>query len=196
MGLTFASFQALGLDVGLAMARAARDAGCSSYWTAETVGPEAFATLGAVAASVGGLDLGTGVLALQLRTPQATAMGAATLQALAPDRDVLLGVGISSGANFIGALKVLEERGGEGVVVTVFPDDNKKYLTTDLLREEPERDTHLSPDVELLGFRSFKRVCHTCCDPLECLEGVPADFVEAESALPSCPRRMSADSCG
>ncbi len=96
VGLTFASFQALGLDVGLAMARAARDAGCSSYWTAETVGPEAFATLGAVAASVGGLDLGTGVLALQLRTPQATAMGAATLQALAPDRDILLGVGISS----------------------------------------------------------------------------------------------------
>jgi alkanesulfonate monooxygenase SsuD/methylene tetrahydromethanopterin reductase-like flavin-dependent oxidoreductase (luciferase family) len=96
VGLTFASFQALGLDVGLSMARAARDAGIGSYWTAETVGTEAFATLGAVAAGVGGLDLGTGVLALQLRTPQVTAMGAATLQALAPDRDVLLGVGISS----------------------------------------------------------------------------------------------------
>ncbi len=96
VGLTFASFQGLGIDVGLAMARAARDAGCSSFWTAETVGTEAFATLGAVAAGVGGLDLGTGVLALQLRTPQVAAMGAATLQALAPDRDVLLGVGISS----------------------------------------------------------------------------------------------------
>ena len=96
VGLTFASFQALGLDVGLAMARTARDAGCSSFWTAETVGTEAFATLGAVAAGVGGLDLGTGVLALQLRTPQVAAMGAATLQALAPDREVLLGVGISS----------------------------------------------------------------------------------------------------
>lgn len=96
IGLTFASFQNLGLDVGMAMARTARDAGCSSFWTAETVGPEAFATLGAVAAGVGGLDLGTGVLALQLRTPQVAAMGAATLQALAPDRDVLLGVGVSS----------------------------------------------------------------------------------------------------
>ena len=74
VGLTFASFQALGLDVGLAMARTARDAGCSSFWTAETVGTEAFATLGAVAAGVGGLDLGTGVLALQLRTPQVAAM--------------------------------------------------------------------------------------------------------------------------
>jgi 5,10-methylenetetrahydromethanopterin reductase len=96
IGLTFASFQALGLDVGLSLARRARDAGWESFWTAETVGPEAFATLGAVAAGVGGLDLGTGVLALQLRTPMLAAMGAATLQALAPDRDVLLGVGISS----------------------------------------------------------------------------------------------------
>jgi 5,10-methylenetetrahydromethanopterin reductase len=60
------------------------------------VGPEAFATLGAVAAGVGDLDLGTGVLALQLRTPMLAAMGAATLQALAPDRDIMLGVGISS----------------------------------------------------------------------------------------------------
>lgn len=96
LGLTFASFQSLGLDVGLTMAAAARDAGFASFWTAETVGPEAFATLGAVAASVGGLDLGTGVLALQLRTPMLAAMGAATLQALAPESDVLLGVGISS----------------------------------------------------------------------------------------------------
>lgn len=96
VGLTFASFAALGLDVGLAMARRARAAGCSSFWTAETVGPEAFATLGAVATSVPGLDLGTGVLALQLRTPMVAAMGAATLQALAPDREVMLGVGVSS----------------------------------------------------------------------------------------------------
>ena len=37
-----------------------------------------------------------------------------------------LGVGISSGANFIGA--VLSQR----TCVTVFADDNKKYLSTDL----------------------------------------------------------------
>jgi alkanesulfonate monooxygenase SsuD/methylene tetrahydromethanopterin reductase-like flavin-dependent oxidoreductase (luciferase family) len=42
------------------------------------------------------LDLGTGVLALQLRTPPLLAMAGATLQALSPDRDILLGVGISS----------------------------------------------------------------------------------------------------
>jgi probable F420-dependent oxidoreductase len=49
-----------------------------------------------VAGAAPSLDLGTGVLALQLRTPPLTAMAAATLQALQPDRDVLLGIGISS----------------------------------------------------------------------------------------------------
>ena len=39
-----------------------------------------------------------------------------------------IGVGISSGANFIGALKIQNELGKDAVVVTVFPDDNKKYL--------------------------------------------------------------------
>ena len=44
----------------------------------------------------GKVDLGTGVLALQLRTPSVAAMGAATLQALHPEADILLGIGISS----------------------------------------------------------------------------------------------------
>src|SRR5690606_64262 len=65
-------------------------------WTAETVGFEAFALLAAAGAAAPGLDLGTGVVALQLRTPMVAAMGAATLSALQPDIDVLLGVGISS----------------------------------------------------------------------------------------------------
>jgi alkanesulfonate monooxygenase SsuD/methylene tetrahydromethanopterin reductase-like flavin-dependent oxidoreductase (luciferase family) len=36
------------------------------------------------------------VLAMQVRTPPLLAMAAASLQALAPDREILLGVGISS----------------------------------------------------------------------------------------------------
>jgi len=95
-GITFASFQALGTQVALEIARDAAAAGFGSFWTAETTGQEAFATLGAVAAAVPGIGLGTGVLALQLRTPMLAAMGAATLQGLAPEQDVLLGVGISS----------------------------------------------------------------------------------------------------
>ncbi|HTK82670.1 MAG TPA: cysteine synthase family protein [Bacteroidota bacterium] len=79
-----------------------------------------------------------------------------------------IAVGISSGANFIGALKAQEKLGPEAVVVTVFPDDNKKYLSTDLLREEPVRAGYLSPEVEFVDYRAHKRVCHTCCDIYDC----------------------------
>lgn len=96
LGVTAASIQALGTDVMLSTARLAADLGYRSFWTAETTGPEAFATLAAAGAAAPGLDLGTGVLALQLRTPMLAAMGAATLQSIQPDIDVLLGVGISS----------------------------------------------------------------------------------------------------
>ncbi len=95
-GVTFASFQALGPDKALTAARWASELGFESFWTAETTGPEAFSTLAAVGAASGGLDLGTGVLALQLRDPSLTAMGAATVAALHPDQDVLVGIGISS----------------------------------------------------------------------------------------------------
>jgi len=79
-----------------------------------------------------------------------------------------LAVGISSGANFIGALSVQNELGPASVVCTVFPDDNKKYLSTDLLRKEPAKEGYLSPEVELAGVQAFKRVCHTCCDLYDC----------------------------
>ncbi len=79
------------------MARRAEELGYSSYWTAETTGPEAFSLLTAAGAAAPGLaTLGTGVLALQLRTPPLAAMSAATLASLQPGREVLLGVGISS----------------------------------------------------------------------------------------------------
>ncbi len=103
--------------------------------------------------------------------------------------DLGIGVGISSGANFIGALKVQNMLGDGSVVVTVFPDDNKKYLSTDLLKKEPPKETFLSPEIELINFRAFKRVCYTCCDPIECFE---KDLVgEEEDQLPYCPRRLT-----
>jgi cysteine synthase A len=43
--------------------------------------------------------------------------------------------------------------------------NNKKYLSTDLLREEPAHDDDLSPGVHLAGFDVFKRVCVTCWEP-------------------------------
>lgn len=96
IGVTFASFQTLGLQYGLQIARHAQDMGFGSFWTAETVGHEAFSTLAAIGSATTSLDLGTGVIALQLRTPMLAAMGAATLQELVPERDVELGIGISS----------------------------------------------------------------------------------------------------
>lgn len=98
-----------------------------------------------------------------------------------------IGVGISSGANFVGALKIQDGLGGEAVVATVFPDDNKKYLTTDLLREERAKDGFLSPDVTLLGFRGFNRVCHTCCDPMDCVQVNRLQPADGDD-LPPCPR--------
>src|ERR671910_1878045 len=95
-GLTFASLRSLGPDMAVSTARLAGEVGYRSFWTAETTGPEAFSLLGAVGAAAPDLDLGTGVLALQLRTPMVVAMAGATLQALQPGREVLLGIGISS----------------------------------------------------------------------------------------------------
>jgi probable F420-dependent oxidoreductase len=97
LGVTFASLQGTVPPAdAVAVARRAADLGYRSFWTAEVVGPEAFALLGSVAPQVPALDVGTGVVALQLRTPPLLAMAAATLQALIPERDVLVGIGISS----------------------------------------------------------------------------------------------------
>ena len=96
LGVTFASFMNLGLDRAVTAATWAGELGYSSFWTAETTGPEAFVTLAAAGAANPDLDLGTGVIALQLRTPGVVAMAGATLQTLHPEREILLGIGISS----------------------------------------------------------------------------------------------------
>ncbi len=85
-----------------------------------------------------------------------------------------IAVGISSGANFLGALKLQNEKGKDKVIVTIFSDDNKKYLSTDLTKCEPVKDDFLSTDVELIDFKAFKRVCVKCCDPDTCEEAVYA----------------------
>jgi cysteine synthase A len=73
-----------------------------------------------------------------------------------------LAVGISSGANFLGALMAQNELGPEAVVATVFADSNKKYLSTDLMRDEAPRADYLSPQVELTGFSAYNRLCQMC----------------------------------
>ncbi len=112
--------------------------------------------------------------------------GDAIIMAQKLSAEIGLGVGISSGANFLGALKVQEMLGKDAVVVTVFSDSNKKYLTTDLLRNEPVRNDFISTDVELKNFVSFKRVCMTCCDPELCIE---CGISDPGYKLPHCIRR-------
>ncbi|MBL7999899.1 MAG: pyridoxal-phosphate dependent enzyme, partial [Candidatus Kapabacteria bacterium] len=69
-----------------------------------------------------------------------------------------LAVGISSGANFIGALKALETLEPDATVATIFCDCNKKYLSTDLMKEQPVREGYYSPRVELLGVTVIPRL--------------------------------------
>lgn len=68
-----------------------------------------------------------------------------------------LGVGISSGANFLGVLKAQDLLGNkDAVVATVFADDNKKYLSTDLMYEQTVSADHLACDVELISMRAIR----------------------------------------
>lgn len=69
-----------------------------------------------------------------------------------------LAVGISSGANFLGAIQLQNEMGADKVVVTVFSDSNKKYLSTDLMKEELVKDSYLAPDVELIDYKAIDRL--------------------------------------
>ena len=64
-----------------------------------------------------------------------------------------LGVGISSGANFLGAV-LLGESSNE-IVVTIFPDDNKKYLTTDLSKPTNLNKNLISNKIELLSYEEI-----------------------------------------
>jgi cysteine synthase len=66
-----------------------------------------------------------------------------------------LGVGISSGANLLGAIMAQELLGSRAVVVTILPDNNLRYLSTDLLQAEPVREDYLTPQITLLGFEAF-----------------------------------------
>lgn len=65
-------------------------------------------------------------------------------------KELGLGVGISSGANLIGAIKLEDKI--EKEVVIVFPDDNKKYLSTDLVQNMNNSSNLLSNNVELLNY--------------------------------------------
>lgn len=89
-----------------------------------------------------------------LDAPIAVSDGDAILAAQALTSQLGLGVGISSGCNFLAAVRAQDALSPDAVVVTVFPDDNKKYLSTDLMRTEPVKPGYIQPEIKLLGMRS------------------------------------------
>lgn len=65
-------------------------------------------------------------------------------------RDLGLGVGISSGANLIGSILLTEKI--ENAVVTIFADDNKKYMSTDLSKDIDDNLDFISNQIELINY--------------------------------------------
>ncbi len=96
LGVTFGSLAVLGSRGIIDIARSAQEMGYRSLWTVEATGTDAFSLLGAVSATTPELDLATGIVPIQIRTPGLTAMTAATLQTLSPDANVWLGLGVSA----------------------------------------------------------------------------------------------------
>jgi cysteine synthase A len=92
--------------------------------------------------------------------------GDAIIMAQKLARELGLGVGISSGANIAGAIALQQHLGDGAAVATVFPDSNKKYLSTDLLRAEPVRENYIAAEVRFTGYSVIQRVCATCFDGL------------------------------
>src|SRR4051812_40617254 len=98
LAMSVAGLQTLGAGLSLEVAHEADELGYSTVWVAEANAAEGLSLLGAITQVAPNLGVGTGVLALQLRTPPLHAMAGATLQQLVGDRDVYLGIGISSPA--------------------------------------------------------------------------------------------------
>lgn len=61
-----------------------------------------------------------------------------------------LGVGISAGANVIAS--IIHQRTENKPVVTVFADDNKKYLSTDLAKDIEDNEEYISNSIELINY--------------------------------------------
>lgn len=67
-----------------------------------------------------------------------------------------IGVGVSSGANFLGCVMAQNKLGADSTVVTVFADDNKKYLSTDYAKKIQYLNGYLSNDIELVAVKAYR----------------------------------------
>lgn len=69
-------------------------------------------------------------------------------------KELGIGIGISSGANVIASI-IYQEKVNKPVV-TVFADDNKKYLSTDLSKDIDLNEKYVSNRIELLNYEIVK----------------------------------------
>ena len=69
-------------------------------------------------------------------------------------KELGIGIGISSGANVIASI-IYQEKMNKPVV-TVFADDNKKYLSTDLSKDIDLNEKYVSNRIELLNYEIVK----------------------------------------
>jgi cysteine synthase A len=84
--------------------------------------------------------------------------GDAIIMAQKLAKELGLAVGISSGANVIGAIKLKAALGETATVVTLLSDSNKKYLSTDLVKEEPVKNEYISTDTIFTGYQPISRL--------------------------------------
>jgi probable F420-dependent oxidoreductase len=94
----------LGLQIGLGggplnerleIAREAERLGYTSLWVAEVSGPDALVSLGALALNTSKVELATGVIPIQIRTPGSMAMSFITINEFSGGR-AIAGLGVSS----------------------------------------------------------------------------------------------------
>ena len=69
-------------------------------------------------------------------------------------RELGLGVGISSGANLIGCILLNEKI--DKPIATVFADDNKKYLSTDLVKDVDKNTKFVSNQIKLIKYEEVR----------------------------------------
>src|SRR6267378_1330443 len=79
----------------LAIVSEAEQLGYTSLWIAEVSGPDAFVSLAALALNTKKVELATGVVPIQIRTPGVMAMGFLTINELSGGR-AIAGLGVSS----------------------------------------------------------------------------------------------------
>ncbi len=95
LGLGLDLWAGKGLRVPVEQVQLAERLGYDSVWTAEAYGSDAISPLAYLAACTSRIRLATGIIQISARTPTATAMAMATVDALAGGNRAIIGLGLS-----------------------------------------------------------------------------------------------------